>query len=152
MGTASLPYQPRSAAPALQQLLHPMQHLTCLTVTRNFTLVKRLNARMATLIPAATGTKILSPAYLPTSLRASIGLHVGAAAVAAGVPAMWPWALGTIALNHLVLLVAGMSPRCALLGPNLRRLPIGIDDRITLTFDDGPDPAVTPRVLDLLDE
>jgi len=40
-------------------------------------------------------------------------------------------------------------PASPLFGPVLRRLP---DDRtIALTFDDGPNPALTPRLLDLLD-
>ncbi|MFC7554525.1 hypothetical protein ACFQU7_23395 [Pseudoroseomonas wenyumeiae] len=39
------------------------------------------------------------------------------------VPAIWPWMLGAVTLNHAALTVAGMIPRCALLGPNLRRLP-----------------------------
>lgn len=56
--------------------------------------------------------------------------------------------------NHAFLTAAGLWPTSRLLGPNLVRLP---DDggeerpRIALTFDDGPDPEVTPAVLDLLD-
>lgn len=47
-----------------------------------------------------------------------------------------------------------MWPRSTLLGPNIVRLPEGSRQRgeIALTFDDGPDPEVTPRVLDILDE
>lgn len=88
---------------------------------------------------------------LPASLRASIGLHAAAAAAALAVPQAWPWALGGVALNHAVLAGAGMWPRSTLLGPNLRRLAAGCRAEVALTFDDGPDPAVTPRVLDLLD-
>jgi len=40
-------------------------------------------------------------------------------------------------------------PASTLFGPVLRRLPP--DSTIALTFDDGPNPAVTPRLLDLLD-
>ena len=87
---------------------------------------------------------------LPASLRASIGLHAAAAALALAVPSVWPWALGGVALNQAVLTGAGMWPRSTLLGPNLRRLPGGRAE-VVLTFDDGPDPEVTPRVLDLLD-
>jgi Polysaccharide deacetylase len=48
---------------------------------------------------------------------------------------------------------AGMCPRSPILGPNLRRLPQSCvsSGEIALTFDDGPDPIVTVRVLDLLD-
>lgn len=55
--------------------------------------------------------------------------------------------------NHLVIGTIGVLPRSALLGPNIMRLPEGAPaDVLTLTFDDGPDPAVTPRILDMLDE
>jgi peptidoglycan/xylan/chitin deacetylase (PgdA/CDA1 family) len=55
--------------------------------------------------------------------------------------------------NHVVLGVIGMWPRSRLLGPNLVRLPAAAARRgeVALTFDDGPDPEVTPQVLDLLD-
>src|SRR5204862_2263432 len=41
----------------------------------------------------------------------------------------------------------------ALLGPNIVRLPEAAARRgeVVLTFDDGPDPDVTPHVLELLD-
>jgi peptidoglycan-N-acetylglucosamine deacetylase len=87
---------------------------------------------------------------LSAPVRASIGLHAAAAAFALASPA-WPWALGGVALNQAVLLGAGMWPRSTLLGPNLRRLPPTGRAEVALTFDDGPDPEVTPRVLDLLD-
>jgi peptidoglycan/xylan/chitin deacetylase (PgdA/CDA1 family) len=41
------------------------------------------------------------------------------------------------------------DPASPLFGPVLRRLPS--DQTIALTFDDGPNPAITPRLLDLLD-
>ena len=44
-----------------------------------------------------------------------------------------------------------MHPRGSQLGPNLVRLPGSMAGAVALTFDDGPDPEVTPRVLDLLD-
>jgi peptidoglycan/xylan/chitin deacetylase (PgdA/CDA1 family) len=46
-----------------------------------------------------------------------------------------------------------MWPQSTLLGANLTRLPPPAAERreVALTFDDGPDPAVTPTVLDLLD-
>lgn len=71
---------------------------------------------------------------------------------AALAPQAWPWWLGGVAANHALLTTAGLLPRCALLGPNLRRLPAGESSRgvVALTFDDGPDPEVTPRVLDAL--
>jgi peptidoglycan/xylan/chitin deacetylase (PgdA/CDA1 family) len=46
-----------------------------------------------------------------------------------------------------------MRPRDRLLGPNLSRLPDASVERglVALTFDDGPDPHITPLVLDVLD-
>lgn len=68
-------------------------------------------------------------------------------------PGAAPWALGAVLLNHLGLTAAGLWPRSTWLGPNARRLPpASIASREwALTLDDGPDPAVTPAVLDLLD-
>jgi peptidoglycan/xylan/chitin deacetylase (PgdA/CDA1 family) len=76
-------------------------------------------------------------------------VRAGASLVA--VPSRWPVALGLVAANQLALTAAGLLPRCSLLGPNLVRLPDAAEGRVALTFDDGPDPAVTPHVLDLLD-
>jgi len=89
----------------------------------------------------------------PPVLAASVGLHAVAAASLAIAPESWPWALGGIALNHVGLTAAGLWPRSRLLGPNITRLPAAAVERrqFALTLDDGPDPDVTPRVLDLLD-
>jgi peptidoglycan/xylan/chitin deacetylase (PgdA/CDA1 family) len=86
-------------------------------------------------------------------VRASCWLHAAAALGVAAHPPAWPWALCGVLANHAALAAAGLSPRNRLLGPNLRRLPEGARRRgeVALTFDDGPDPDVTPRVLDLLD-
>lgn len=61
--------------------------------------------------------------------------------------------IALLAANHLVLTLAGLWPRSTWLGPNLTRLPAAAAARgeIVLTIDDGPDPEVTPQVLDLLD-
>jgi peptidoglycan/xylan/chitin deacetylase (PgdA/CDA1 family) len=83
----------------------------------------------------------------------SMLLHAAAVATVAAQPALWPWALGAVAANHLLLTAAMLWPRGQLLGVNLVRLPAAAVARreVSLTFDDGPDPEVTPRVLDLLD-
>lgn len=86
-------------------------------------------------------------------IRGSVALHAAAALGVAAMPAAWPWGIAAVAGNHLLLTAAGLWPRSTLLGPNLRRLPeanarLG---QVGLCFDDGPDPAVTPAVLDLLD-
>jgi peptidoglycan-N-acetylglucosamine deacetylase len=84
-------------------------------------------------------------------ITASAGLHAVAAASLVAAPAHWPWALGLVACDHIALTVAGLLPRLSLLGPNVLRLAPCSVPRVALTFDDGPDPAVTPHVLDLLD-
>jgi peptidoglycan/xylan/chitin deacetylase (PgdA/CDA1 family) len=85
-------------------------------------------------------------------LLGSAGLHAAAAVAAAVVPGQWPWIAGTVFANHVGLAAASLTPRGRLLGPNLTRLPDAAARRgeIALTFDDGPDPEVTPRVLDRL--
>ncbi len=90
---------------------------------------------------------------LSPALRVSLLLHAAAAVMLATHPEAWRWALGVLAANHLALFLAVLRPRGQLLGPNLVRLPAPAVRRreIALTFDDGPDPEVTPRVLELLD-
>lgn len=87
-------------------------------------------------------------------LYASAAVHAGAAAAILARPRAWPWALGALAANHLGLAAAGLWPRSQLLGPNWTRLPAqsGVSARAAITIDDGPDPAVTPRVLAQLAE
>jgi peptidoglycan/xylan/chitin deacetylase (PgdA/CDA1 family) len=83
----------------------------------------------------------------------SVALHAAGAAALVVAPAVWPWVLGGILANHAALTGAGFLPRSRALGPNLGRLPPAAARRreVALTFDDGPDPEVTPRVLDGLD-
>lgn len=87
------------------------------------------------------------------AIKLSVALHGAAAVAVLASPGAWPWALGAVALNQAIISGAGMLPRSSLLGPNLSRLPPAATARgeIALTIDDGPDPEVTPRVLDLLD-
>ena len=84
-------------------------------------------------------------------LAGTIAVHAGAAALSAAQPACWPYAAGAVAASHAVLATAGLWPRSALLGPNWTRLPQHVGRQIAITIDDGPDPDITPRVLDLLD-
>jgi len=93
--------------------------------------------------------------WRPTrTVAASMVLHAAAfVAVIAGPPETVWWALAAVAADHGFMGVLGLWPRSTWLGPNLTRLPQAAAARgeIALTFDDGPDPEVTPRVLDLLD-
>ena len=86
-------------------------------------------------------------------LIASALLHVAALATLPMWPQQWAWILAALAGNHAVLTAAGLWPRSRLLGPNLRRLPAAAASRrqVAITIDDGPDPEITPQVLDLLD-
>lgn len=108
----------------------------------------------------------------PAVVDASVGVHLCAGAAAWALPGAEWWSLGAVAANHAVLTAAGLWPRSRLLGPNVRQLPESAAasapamtaeaagttagasapvGRVALTFDDGPDPEVTPQVLDLLD-
>jgi peptidoglycan/xylan/chitin deacetylase (PgdA/CDA1 family) len=99
-------------------------------------------------------------------LRGSLALHIGAAGVVLVRPQLWPWALSAVVANQMVLAAAGLWPRSRLLGPNWTHLPqppgasavevpavaVTSGGVVAITIDDGPDPEVTSRVLDLLDE
>ena len=94
------------------------------------------------------------PRWQPAPLvLASLALHLVCLAALTLRPDLWRWILGVLAGDHLVVLAAVLWPRSSLLGPNLTRLPDSAArlGQVALTFDDGPDPAVTPQVLDLLD-
>jgi peptidoglycan/xylan/chitin deacetylase (PgdA/CDA1 family) len=100
----------------------------------------------------SSDTSVGARRWKPSPLVAgTIALHAGAAAAAVTQHAWWPWAAGSVIASHLGLTAAGLWPRSDLLGPNWTSLPEGVGDCIALTIDDGPDPEVTPRVLDLLD-
>jgi peptidoglycan/xylan/chitin deacetylase (PgdA/CDA1 family) len=68
-------------------------------------------------------------------------------------PELWPWSVGFVFAFHLGLTIAGLLPRSTLLGLNITRLPDDAAQRgeVAITIDDGPDPVVTPQVLDILD-
>jgi peptidoglycan/xylan/chitin deacetylase (PgdA/CDA1 family) len=87
-------------------------------------------------------------------LAASAGLHGLALVTLAASPQSWSLVLAAILGNHLAIGAAGMFPRCGWLGPNITRLPVAAarGGLVGLTFDDGPDPEVTPAILDLLEK
>lgn len=95
-----------------------------------------------------------APRWRPTPVVvASVAVHVGALVVIVVELELWAWALGAVVANHALLTLLGLWPRSRLLGPNIVRLPPASIARneIALTFDDGPSPELTPRVLDILD-
>lgn len=89
----------------------------------------------------------------PPALTLSAAWHAVAVTGCALDPAAWPWWLAGTFANHAIVTAAGLWPRSSILGPNWTRLPAAASKRraIALTIDDGPDPQVTPQVLDLLD-
>jgi peptidoglycan/xylan/chitin deacetylase (PgdA/CDA1 family) len=85
-------------------------------------------------------------------LKASVALHAAAVPALAIAPHRWPFIAGALIANHYVTIAGGLLPRSTLLGPNLRRsAAAAAAGAVVLTFDDGPDPVVTPAVLDTLD-
>jgi peptidoglycan-N-acetylglucosamine deacetylase len=86
-------------------------------------------------------------------IKASALLHAGAVAATILRPEAWSWAASAVIADHTMLTIAGLWPRCSLLGPNWKRLPQPAAARgeMAITIDDGPEPAVTSAVLDLLD-
>jgi peptidoglycan/xylan/chitin deacetylase (PgdA/CDA1 family) len=87
-------------------------------------------------------------------LVGSAAVQVAAIAAVVLRPHLWPWSLAGVAANHLLLTGIGLWPRSGLLGPNWRRLPqeAAASGAVAITIDDGPDPDITPRVLDILDQ
>lgn len=88
-------------------------------------------------------------------VRASLwghGLALPAAALLS--PQDWIWVVAALAANHAALAAFSLYPHSQVVSRTLTRLPRENirDGAVALTFDDGPDPDVTPRVLDVLAE
>ena len=100
--------------------------------------------------PAASDSRWRTPVLI----KSSIACHVLIGTALLAEPVVWPWAAGALALNHALITATGLWPRSTWLGANIRRLPDASVARseVSLTIDDGPNPAITPAVLDLLDE
>lgn len=93
------------------------------------------------------------PRWRPTPfLLGSAVVHGAGLLAALCFPQRIPAVAMTLFANHVGLAAATLWPKGPLLGPNLTRLPGDAAGRgeVALTFDDGPDPEVTPQVLDLL--
>jgi peptidoglycan/xylan/chitin deacetylase (PgdA/CDA1 family) len=102
------------------------------------------------ILPPPTSPRVW---HLTPLLAATLLIHGGALVAVMLHPLTWPWALLAICVSHLALTAAGLWPRSRLLGPTWVHLPPAALARgeIARTLDDGPDPEVTPAVLDLLD-
>lgn len=90
---------------------------------------------------------------MPLLIRITFALHAAMLLTVVIHPRAWAWALALLIANHLVIALTGLLPRSTWLGANWTSLPPAAVARgeIALTIDDGPDPEVTPQVLDLLD-
>ncbi|HEX4327738.1 MAG TPA: polysaccharide deacetylase family protein [Burkholderiales bacterium] len=86
-------------------------------------------------------------------IRFSLALHLAALGALIFEPAWWLWILGVVLADHAIICLSVPFTRGSLIGPNLTRLPAAAAARgeVALTFDDGPNPAVTPQVMDLLE-
>ena len=86
------------------------------------------------------------------AIKATAAMHA-AAALALGAGIAWPWAAGVLLANHAALTAAGLWPRSRWLGANLLDLSDAAREarQVAITIDDGPNPNVTPAVLDILD-
>ena len=82
----------------------------------------------------------------------SLLLHVVVLGAWLLLPSRWLLWLALLALNHIVIAAIGLWPRSHWLGSNWTRLPAAAAMRreVAITIDDGPNPEVTPRVLDIL--
>jgi peptidoglycan/xylan/chitin deacetylase (PgdA/CDA1 family) len=81
-----------------------------------------------------------------------LALHVAALALLLISPQEWRWVTAIVLLSQLMLMAASLWPRSSCLGANLVHLPTTAIQRaeVAITIDDGPDPHVTPQVLDIL--
>jgi peptidoglycan/xylan/chitin deacetylase (PgdA/CDA1 family) len=92
--------------------------------------------------------KALPPARLGLWAYAGAGITLGASAALAGPPPLLPVALGFG--GYVVLGTLGVFwPERGMYGRTLWHGPARPE--VALTFDDGPSPATTPRVLELLE-
>jgi peptidoglycan-N-acetylglucosamine deacetylase len=87
---------------------------------------------------------------LPSAwMKLSALVHIGALGALVIDFRWWPISLAALIANHVLLTLGSLLPRSRLLGPNWTRMPEALGC-VALTIDDGPDPHVTPKVLDLL--
>jgi peptidoglycan-N-acetylglucosamine deacetylase len=85
-------------------------------------------------------------------VRASLAWHLALLILTLLRPHWWPWTLAAVIANHLALTAVGLWPRSRALGSNWTHLPAQAVARgqVAITIDDGPDPEITPRVLEIL--
>jgi peptidoglycan/xylan/chitin deacetylase (PgdA/CDA1 family) len=87
-------------------------------------------------------------------LAVSITIHLTVVVALLLKPSLW-LPLGAILIaDHFLVTIACLLPRMSWVGANMTRLPQEMADQglVALTFDDGPDPEVTPQVLEILEQ
>jgi peptidoglycan-N-acetylglucosamine deacetylase len=112
------------------------------------------DSKVATLRLPVRAEMPVPRAWQPGTLHWLTGVtHVAGIAAIAAQPPLWPWAAGAMLGSHALNLAFGFVPGTSALGPVITCLPPAAVARneVALTFDDGPDVAATPRVLDLLE-
>lgn len=132
-------------------LPRPIHFLASLPRNATGKLPQQALAQLALQVAQDRGTTRAAPAtrWKPTPfVQVSLSVHA-LAGVGLLTPA-WPLSLGALAANHALIAATGLWPRSHWLGPNLTHLPRQRPE-VALTIDDGPNPQVTPAVLDLLD-
>ena len=69
-------------------------------------------------------------------------------------PDRWLLITGILLANHIAIFGASLWPQSKFLGPNVNRLSPEqeTEGQVALTFDDGPDPDITPKVLSILEK
>lgn len=83
----------------------------------------------------------------------SVGVHAIAVVGWVAAPEYWLYAVGAMFCNQIAIVAGGLWPKSTLLGPNLVQLSAAAIRRreVAITIDDGPDPDVTPHVLEVLE-
>ena len=112
------------------------------------------DSKIATFTMPESAQTLAPRAWAPGPLHWLTGAtHAAGIAAIVAQPPLWPWAVGAMLGSHALNLGFGFLPGSSALGPVITRLPptAATRNEVALTFDDGPDPEVTPRVLDLLD-
>ena len=72
---------------------------------------------------AANSTSAARPWRPAPAVQLSLLLHVAGVALLVFQFSLWPWVLGGVVVNHLLLIAALFWPRGRVLGSNLVRLP-----------------------------
>ena len=94
------------------------------------------------------------PWHLTPFVWLMIAMHLLLAVMGLAFSNIWPLWLGILIALQAIIVFLILTPRNRCISSAITRLPHNADTHhtIALTFDDGPDPVVTPQVLDILDQ